>query len=104
MVGRVINFKQAQYKLSAMKEITLDGRYTKDTLKYEISEYIDSLWISEEEKIDLFKFIITSFSRTGLIETYNDLGDSEWHKMMRQMVNQEYSTRYIEKFINRHSC
>lgn len=100
MVGRVIDFEKARYELSATRELTLDGYHTKDSLKNEIADCVNELAISDTDRIAIYKWIITSFSKTGLIETYNDLGSEKWLKMIRQMIDQEYAIRYINKVSN----
>lgn len=97
MVGRVIDFEQAKHELSATKVVTLDKQQTKNSLRGEIVRYVDNLPIPDNEKVAIYTYVVTSFSKTGLVEVYNDLGADKWLKEMQSMVYNEYMTRKHEK-------
>lgn len=85
----VLNFNYHKDMLGRnMKARTLDNKYSQRNL----IEHIKALCIEYSPNNDgkaLYEQIIPSFSKEGILETYNELGADVWEEMILGIINKE---------------
>lgn len=84
-MAEIIRFDHLQ-QLLGDNQVTADGKYTKNILLAKVRKIVDDTIDSNEAKSDILKYVIHSFTTTGVVETYNDLGEHGWLDMIKEMI------------------
>lgn len=84
-MGKIISL--LEYRDSTKK--SADRIWTQGRLIDKIKVIVHRVNTTQDTDEDIAKFIEKSFTINGIIDTYNQLGYTEWYQMILQMAEHE---------------